>query len=842
MRPHTVACAAALPALLAALVGAGAPKPEQGADEIVGSVVLPGGGGLIGARVLLVKAEPQPTWETTVAAEQRSGPKGRFRFTGIKRDADRTAGIYGVVALAPEWGAGFQIIMPRRKEGGRDPDPLLVTLAPPRVVAGIVRNAKAQPMGGVRVSILRLTRYDRAARRYAAGFLPSGLFSAVTDAEGRFAIRGIPAVRDVGVYATASREKYATEQLSIQLTRQHGPLEIVMHRAGGLTGMVRHEDGRPGAGLRMVAQGRTTGRTHTGRTATDENGRFEMTDLKPGVYTVRIMSSDPDRPWRAAPMTGIKVESARTTDRVDLVLVEAALVRGTVTDVETGMPVEGARVSGRAQSGSETATTDADGVYTLRCLPGQISVRVSNVPKGFARPSHQSGRSVLAVRGEAVGGIDFAIQGACRLSGVVLGPDGKPRPRVQVRARLPSRSLATKSTDEEGRFLFDALPPMERIVLQVIDGQAKLSALQTVEFRGELDVDAEIRLAPAPIVRGRVIDAADKPIPRVWVSALRGRGRFGISVASTRTDDGGRYEIAVVPGIPVRVRATRWLKQFKGTVETEVGETYDLPDFVTKVATQITGRVTDEQGMPVEGAWITTFASPSGGRVKTEADGRFVIDNVEPDVRHVVCAAHRDRGIGGSAQLVPAAGVPAAVDIRLSPLGRIEGRVLSPDGRPLAAVNISMTARAGRRFWGASASGVSDRGGRFLVEGIVPDVEYQLRATGSDARLEKPRKVQLPADERRDIGDLRLKEYGTTISGNVTDWTGRPVHNATVSCSVQDVFFKRALTDAQGNYVLRGLPRVDRAFVHANAPGRGRGYVQRARVGQRNVDFILERE
>jgi len=812
--------------------------PKEREVNIEGRVVLPNGIGLVGARVFLVNMNPLPFGKTRTVAQRRSGRRGAFRFRAIVHESAKTPDVYGIVALAPEWGPGFAMVRSKGKQKPFPAAPLVVRLCLPRTIVGKAEDAEGNPLSGVTVSALRFIRFDRAARRYAFGFFPAELFTATTDAHGDFAIEHLPAGPWVTTFVRASCKSYATEEMAVRPSPPSGRLRIVMVRAGGLCGTVRYEDGRCAAQARVTAQARSGTRPYT---LTDRDGHYVLADLKPGVYTVRVVSPQRSPAWRAAPAVGINVGPDETTTNVDLVLVRATTVRGVVVDKETGTPVAGVRISGRDSAGGGTATTDADGMYALRCLPGQLQVRVVGVPKGFARPAYNLARNVLAVRGETVDGIDFIIEGACRLAGAVLGLDGRGLPGVQLRACLPSRTLTVRRSDEDGRFLFDALPPVECIVLYATDTDDKLAAVQTVNFGGELEADAEVRLRPAPIVRGRMVDAAGRPVPKAWVSAALAQRQFGPSIANTRTGPDGRYELVAVPGVRLRVRASRWLKQFRRTVHTEEGKTYDLHDFVTKAGTTISGHVLSPQGKPVRGALVTTFASPTGGRTKTDADGRFVLENVEPGVRCVVCAMDRKRRVGGSVEVVPAESNGAAVNIQLGPFGTASGTVLSPRGRPLPGARITALARSGRRSWGAFASTESERNGRFVMAEIVPDVGYELRVFAAGSRLEKPLRLRLSAGEHCNLGDICLSEYGTTISGTVTNWHGLPIRNAKVICSVQDVFFRETVTNAEGRYVLHGLPKVDTAFVCASAPDYGRGYVQRARVGQKNVDFVLKR-
>jgi hypothetical protein len=126
------------------------------------------------------------------------------------------------------------------------------------------------------------------------------------------------------------------------------------------------------------------GGTVTGQS--DASGHYSLTSLDPGPtgLTASAAGFDP------ASETVNVVPGADTV--VALVLTPAsATIKGTVTDAGDESPVEGATVTGKSPSNSMSASTDANGAYTLSGVPaGQVEVTA-------AQKFYHGGQGMLTV-------------------------------------------------------------------------------------------------------------------------------------------------------------------------------------------------------------------------------------------------------------------------------------------------------------------------------------------------------------------------------------------------------------------------------------------------------------
>jgi hypothetical protein len=116
----------------------------------------------------------------------------------------------------------------------------------------------------------------------------------------------------------------------------------------------------------------------------------------------------------------------------------------------------------------------------------------------------------------------------------------------------------------------------------------------------------------------------------------------------------------------------------------------------------------------------------------TDAEGRFQMTGLPCHGDALLVAASPGGGQYIAVRIGP--GVGYVAEMKLQPLGKASGRILKPDGAPLAdtAVEVSceLLQRAG--FWrgleslGGGRQARTDAEGNWQVEGLVGGLEYQL--------------------------------------------------------------------------------------------------------------------
>ncbi|MHC5028197.1 MAG: carboxypeptidase regulatory-like domain-containing protein, partial [Planctomycetota bacterium] len=297
--------------------------------------------------------------------------------------------------------------------------------------------------------------------------------------------------------------------------------------------------------------------------------------------------------------------------------------------------------------------------------------------------------------------------------------------------------------------------------------------------------------------------------------------------------------------------------------------------------TQITGRVLDGAGRPVEGATVSYVREPMSMmamsmmdeddrptdlliETTTDREGRFAMDGRSGGGR---------RGGGGGGGIISMAREPqlivqhdafatlvhecdtlepgawSAGDLILEPGASIVGRVVDPSGRGIAGAAVSAAnrddgrgGRRGMRVFGMSMFGgvgqqldavETGADGRFVVRGLMPGVA-NVTATKQGLRLGSVEDVELEAHVPANVGDIVMEE-GVSISGVVLNEIGEPLQGATVSVSsmariminrIEDLprgqigqeMGQRAETDENGEFELGGLVGGN-YNVHVNAEG-----------------------
>jgi len=254
------------------------------------------------------------------------------------------------------------------------------------------------------------------------------------------------------------------------------------------------------------------------------------------------------------------------------------------------------------------------------------------------------------------------------------------------------------------------------------------------------------------------------------------------------------------------------------------------------------GRVVDVHGKGVAGA-VLSSASPRW-TVTTDANGQFPLPQLDEST-HLTLTIRADgyapRG------LVPlwrnADGEYANKGVyELHRMGRLEGTVLGPDGKPLAAAPLSVTTTEKYPNFSSMTSnhhrGITDAQGRFSID-VVPGrvllyypwsgpTSGEVQA-GTWAAWTKPGQVYPSAPiegvyafQRIELDDgqvvkglvLDLSRSTAAVEGRVLDRTGRTVPNAKISPISKggegwmqfSPYYPSAVTDANGQYRLERLP------------------------------------
>jgi RNA polymerase sigma factor (sigma-70 family) len=193
------------------------------------------------------------------------------------------------------------------------------------------------------------------------------------------------------------------------------------------------------------------------------------------------------------------------------------------------------------------------------------------------------------------------------------------------------------------------------------------------------------------------------------------------------------------------------------------------------------GTVVGPDGKPLEGVQV---AGPvPAGRPRPMKSMEFTVTGLG-DRKRILLFLHPGKKLGAVAVVSGDSEEP--VEVKLQPLGSVEGRVVDADGKPWAGLKVTM--RPGEpaedydnlpdeftSFQGAFAihrglwhkflgrDTVTDKDGRFRLEGVLPGVSFNVYV--SDGDLSKERTlvdqrsgVRVEAGKAKDLGLLRKRE------------------------------------------------------------------------------------
>ena len=420
-------------------------------------------------------------------------------------------------------------------------------------------------------------------------------------------------------------------------------------------------------------------------------------------------------------------------------------------------------------------------------------------------------------------------------------------------------------TDDQGRFDFPTMPtgnltltaqPPAGVAYLADDVKGKVSA----GARFEVDLPARRGV----LVEGFVREAGTgAPMPGVSIN-LFPKGFQG-SRSGLRTDEKGHYVDILWPG-QVTMHAsggppTHMLPPGTTgrTFEVPPGvERFELPTIEMTRGESIRGVVVDARGKPVANAAVLGHypgddeGDLTRARARTRSDraGAFLIQGITPGSGLKLSAKKGGEATPKPVPTRPGAEAPVTLTLEPSNAIALKGRVLEPDGRPLAGALIQFKSKAtgtGPPSWSES---------QVMLEGV------ETVRTGPDGTFETPRELDPKLLYRAEVvaagmaraqtdwlappstsfADLTLRRTRglRAVSGRVVDRAGEPVAGAVVSQSGDGPRPTRSVTDAEGRFRVDGV--LDgRAFLFASKD-RFRFRARPIGPGSGAVEIVLDRE
>ncbi|MEN6332939.1 MAG: M56 family metallopeptidase [Phycisphaerales bacterium] len=496
----------------------------------------------------------------------------------------------------------------------------------------------------------------------------------------------------------------------------------------------------------------------------------------------------PNTPASNSPETSLR---ARSTD-------SAKTVEGIVTD-PLGRPRQCVYVATQGQNIWRGTMSDAEGRFKLENVRPDQTVWIA-----YSQASRLYGFLVLPATtpGEPIKVI--LNLGEADLEGRVVGADGKPVANRKVEIVVTTSDGIRfpldyqPETDAYGYYSHSSVPSSEGLVIdarlvetndsresfattpmkiRVNQSFIELPVLVAARQKIQPDFDRNMKDDGMLHCSGQVLNEAGKAIPGVRVHlSFDMPGHMSTWIRDAMTDEQGRWRRSIPPecmGLTAEFRHTEYyLDESRGNPSRE--ELAAGAHIITmKHGLRLDGKVTNEQGEPVENALVcgsrTSSATPSpynqiiedSGMARTLRDGTFCIRGLSPGARNII--VYPDH-YAPTIQPVDIREGMAPVCVMVKTGRTYRGQVVDARGAPMEGIRIGTSRwEVGKEWFWMSRLSTTDVQGMFALTNLP---EGQLRITFGRKKGYLGFSKDLAAD---------LSQTERVVMYNVPTFTGRVV-------------------------------------------------------------------
>lgn len=456
-----------------------------------------------------------------------------------------------------------------------------------------------------------------------------------TDAQGIAVFEGMP------VDGMASVKVKGDGRVSVQLWAQFpkaGELaqEATLTKAAVLSGRVLL-NGKPVPKVTVVATTLINHNQMAARAVTDANGDYRITEAYPGRVSISVDLGKMEEDWTAKGYKLIPVAESAERSGLNIALEKGFLIHGKVLTVNGGKPVPKAGVFINLSNDSYLhRTTDAQGRFSARVIPGEIYVSVSTLNREQFRGSVYARANVDAKHNSP---IELRVPDAAlyptipNLVGTVVDAQGMPVAGAVVQ-NLSTHTMAT--TDAGGNYRFEQ-PTQPGTLLVATKAGAMSKEVVTVLDQESITLKLD---GETSTISGAILDESGKPIPGVPVTLGGNQEKIYYNFPDTVTDDKGQYRFENVFGgldyFFLWAKTPGYGGETIQPIRLAPGEKKTLDSIKMKVADgTIDGQVLETDGKPAVGVQVSSQADGAENAM-TDAQGRFHLKGVPRGEHYVV--------------------------------------------------------------------------------------------------------------------------------------------------------------------------------------------------------------
>ena len=285
-----------------------------------------------------------------------------------------------------------------------------------------------------------------------------------------------------------------------------------------------------------------------------------------------------------------------------------------------------------------------------------------------------------------IGMQSFADEAKREVFGTLTFPDGRPAPGVKIRY-CGSTKCSTVLTDDKGNYRISLEAGTDAVGLGAQSGDYLLSSYVSFPTDSTMPVQKDLELGYGALILGEVKDSAtDKPIEDATIQISGSPGD------SVKTGKDGVFSVKALPlsGLQIEVQKKGYVI-YRQNFSAE-----NLDTFAWRIKLKpggvIRGKVTDENGKPVENAIFAFLEGVYMHSAKTDANGDYVIGEIDADrpcdvtVSHVgLLSDHKmlEFPTGSREMVQDFVLLPGSISNRT-----ISGKVTDQNGEPISGVDV----------------------------------------------------------------------------------------------------------------------------------------------------------
>ncbi|KPA12299.1 hypothetical protein MHK_007492, partial [Candidatus Magnetomorum sp. HK-1] len=538
------------------------------------------------------------------------------------------------------------------------------------------------------------------------------------------------------------------------------------------------EEGIPIEGFQVMA---TSDKTHSfGGTTTLSDGSYLIDGLdlsddfvikvkKTGMAPFYYHEISTTREQKLATRISTVIDHHPTDINIHMAIFES--ISGTIRN-EEGKPLSNIWVnvfSALQKSGDGIYTTE-DGTYLIDALPKSNDYKVAIGEHAALIYVPEEKTNVKS----GAKGVDFTLRRAYQLAGIVTNIENQPIVKAEVELYSHSENFYVwTKTDGAGTFRIQCIPSSHDYVLSIVspdtlsfvpfnESGLQIDSTTTVNSKKQKD----IILQTGSYLSGYVYKS-DKTTPIINAEVLVYSKLQKYSTVG-KTDENGYYRITNIPkgnDYEISVKTANFAKAVK--TDQTTGTTVD---FTLDFGGSLSGKVISEDGAPLANVLITVSSKSAhfSGIQRTDKNGEFSVngiprylDNGNEITDFVVTIYPKDYAEQSQGQKRVGESITFVCKQE-----RITGSVVDSSGSSIPD-GVVVAVKVYRKLTQGGFVGKIkvDSDGRFSVEGLLPDVDYQLEVLIFNSKMEWGKQW---IDENSG-GVLDRGDAGVFLSGGVVD-------------------------------------------------------------------------